>query len=262
MKYENMIEVRDLSATIDGKKILSGVSFTARRGDITVVIGGSGAGKTTVLRHLLGLYPLTNGYISVLGKDISSITEKEQNKLYLQTGVFFQNGALLNSMTVGENVALPLVQHTDLPESLIREIVLMKLGLVNLEDSFNLYPSQLSGGMLKRAALSRAIVMDPPLLFCDEPGSGLDPLSMESLDYLIMNLKNRLGMTIVMITHEIHTILRLADKIVFLHRGNSLFEGSVEDALSSENKDIKDFFSVVNKRKQSPLQNNSPESNL
>ncbi len=261
MDFENIIEVRDLSASIDGIQVLSDVSFTAEKGYITAVIGGSGAGKTTVLRHLLGLYPLTRGYVSVLGRDISRLTEKEQIELYMQTGVFFQNGALLNSMTVGENVALPLVQHTDLPEPLIEEIVLMKLGLVNLEESFNLYPSQLSGGMLKRAALARAIVMDPPLLFCDEPGSGLDPLSLESLDYLIMNLKNRLGMSILIITHEIHTILRVADKIVFLQEGNSLFEGSVDDAVGSNKQELKDFFSVLDKRKHSAMKGNAQESN-
>lgn len=257
MDFEKIIEVKDLSASIEGKQVLSDVSFTAEKGYITAVIGGSGAGKTTVLRHLLGLYPVTRGYVSVLGRDISRLTEKEQTELYMQTGVFFQNGALLNSITVGDNIALPLVQHTELPEALIKEIVLMKLGLVNLEESFNLYPSQLSGGMLKRAALARAIVMDPPLLFCDEPGSGLDPISLESLDYLIMNLKNRLGMSILMITHEIHTILRVADKIVFLQEGNSLFEGSVDEAVASDKQELKDFFSVLNKRKHSAMKGNA-----
>ena len=245
MNPESVIEVRNLFASFDDNVVLSDVSFSAPKGQVTVILGGSGSGKTTVLKHLLGIYPVEKGYVSVLDKDIKKIKEDEQVDLYLQMGVFFQNGALLNSLTVAENVALPLEQHTNLPKHLIHEIVCMKLGLVNLEHAYYLYPSQLSGGMLKRAALARAIAMDPPLLFCDEPGAGLDPVSLQSLDKLILNLKNQLGMSVIMVTHEVLSILRVADKIVFLDKGMVVFEGSVNDALASDNQAVVDFFSVL-----------------
>ena len=246
MEAENVIEVRRLGAILDNDDVvLSDVSFTARKGEVTVILGISGAGKTTVLRHLLGLYPVQQGFVSVLGRNLAELNEEEQIDLYLQMGVFFQECALMNSLTVEENVALPLEQHTDLPKPLIRDIVKMKLGLVNLDHAGHLYPSQLSGGMMKRAALARAIAMDPPILFCDEPGSGLDPVSLKALDQLILNLKNQLGITVIMITHEVLSIMRVADKIVFIDKGLSVFEGSIKEALQSEVPAIKDFFSVL-----------------
>lgn len=244
MDQHKVIEVENLHAAFEDRAILSGVSFSAHKGEVTVLLGGSGSGKTTVLKHLLGLYPIAAGRISVLGKDVATLREVEQVELYLQMGVFYQSGALLNSLTVAENVALPLTQHTKLPSDLIREIVCMKLGLVNLAHAYHLYPSQLSGGMLKRAALARAIVMDPPLLFCDEPGAGLDPISLESLDQLILNLKTKLGMSIVMVTHEVSSIMRIANKIVFLDQGKVVFEGPLEDALKTEQEAVKAFFSI------------------
>jgi phospholipid/cholesterol/gamma-HCH transport system ATP-binding protein len=178
-------------------------------------------------------------------KDISNLTETEQKDLYLKMGVFYQNGALLNSMTVGDNVALPLKQHTNLPNDLIDNIVMMKLGLVNLAHAFHLFPSELSGGMLKRAALARAIALDPPLLFFDEPGAGLDPISLEKLDNLIINLKNKLGMTVVMVTHEVSSILRIAERIVYLDKGKVVFEGELKQALQERSESVKQFFSIL-----------------
>lgn len=244
MEKEKVIEVKRLGATFDDREVLSDVSFSAYQGEVTVILGGSGSGKTTVLNHLLGLLPVNQGYISVLGKNIAALTELEQVELYLQMGVFYQNGALLNSLTVGENVALPLMQQTKLPKELIEDMVYMKLGLVNLEDAYHLFPSELSGGMLKRAALARAIIMDPPLLFCDEPGAGLDPISLESLDNLILNLKNQLGMSIVMVTHEVSSILRIANHIIYLDKGRIAFEGSLKEALNTKVQEVQDFFSV------------------
>lgn len=246
MDKEKVIEVKGLAASFDNTVVLSEVSFKAYKGDITVVLGASGSGKSTVLNHLLGLIPVEKGFISVLGKDISKITEAEQINLYLQMGVFYQSGALLSSMTVGENIALPLKQHSNLPDSLIEEIVYMKLGLVNLQHAFHLFPSQLSGGMLKRAALARAIVMDPPLLFCDEPGAGLDPISLASLDELIINLRKQLGISVLMVTHEVTSIMRIADRIVYLENGVVAFEGSLKKALESDIASVKQFFTVIN----------------
>ena len=242
MENHNIIEVRDLTAVFEQKIVLSDVNMDIKEKQITVILGGSGSGKTTLLKHLLGLYRTEKGTIKILGKNIGESDEKELNNLYLKIGVFYQNGALLNSFTVAENIALPLEQHTNLPPYLIEEIVRMKLGLVNLEDCFHLFPSELSGGMLKRAALARAIVMDPPLIFCDEPGAGLDPLSLAELDKLISNLKTQLGITIVLVTHEVSSIKRLADNIIFLADGKIVFQGSLQNALKSDIEDVRTFF--------------------
>ncbi len=242
MKTEKIIQVNMLTAIIDDKKVLSDVSFHANSGEITVILGSSGSGKTTILKHLLGLYPSEENTVSVLGKNPSQLEESEESEFYQQLGVFYQNGALLNSYTLGENIALPLEQHSNLPSDMIEKIVRLKLQLVNLQDSYDIYPSQLSGGMLKRAALARAIVLDPPVLFCDEPGAGLDPVSMASLDALIVNLQKLLGITVVMITHEVSSILRIADRIVFLEEGMVIFEGTLSDALKLKIPSIKEFF--------------------
>ncbi len=245
MEKEKVLEVQNLYAAYDEMVVLTDVSFSANKGEVTVILGGSGSGKTTVLNHLLGLLPIEKGTVSLLGKNVATLREVEQVDLYLQMGVFYQNGGLLNSLTVAENVALPLNQHTNLPQDLIDEIVFMKLGLVNLQHAFYLYPSQLSGGMMKRAALARAIVMDPPILFCDEPGAGLDPVSLEILDKLILNLKNKLGMSIIMVTHEVSSILRVANRIVFLDKGVVVFEGPLHEALHSTQPAVNEFFSVM-----------------
>jgi len=245
MEKEKVLEVQNLYAAYDEMVVLTDVSFSANKGEVTVILGGSGSGKTTVLNHLLGLLPIAKGTVSLLGKNVATLREVEQVDLYLQMGVFYQNGGLLNSLTVAENVALPLNQHTNLPQDLIDEIVFMKLGLVNLQHAFYLYPSQLSGGMMKRAALARAIVMDPPILFCDEPGAGLDPVSLEILDKLILNLKNKLGMSIIMVTHEVSSILRVANRIVFLDKGVVVFEGPLHEALHSTQPAVNEFFSVM-----------------
>ncbi len=245
MDKEKVVEVQSLYAAFGDTVVLSDVSFTAHKGEVCVILGGSGSGKTTVLKHLLSLYPVKRGLVKVLGKDVSRLREVEQVELYLQMGVFYQSGALINSLTVAENVALPLAQHSDLPDDLIDEIVMMKLSLVNLSHAFHLYPSQLSGGMLKRAALARAIVMNPPLLFCDEPGAGLDPVSLESLDSLILNLKEKMGMSIILVTHEVSSILRVADRIVFLDNGVVAFEGPLAEAIRSEQPAVREFFSVL-----------------
>jgi phospholipid/cholesterol/gamma-HCH transport system ATP-binding protein len=237
-----IIEVNSLSASFGERKVLHAVSFNAYEKEFTVIIGGSGSGKTTILKHLLGLYPIQEGYVSVLGKNMAEINEADQKSLYLKMGVFYQNGGLLNSLTIGENLGLPLEQHTNLDDEMIRNIVLMKLNLVNLKDVYDLYPSQLSGGMLKRAALARAMIMDPPLLFCDEPGAGLDPVSLDSLDHLLLDLKEQLGISMVIITHQISSILRIADRVVFLEEGKVIFFGSLKEALKSSDPIVQDFF--------------------
>ncbi len=244
MTNNKIIEVNHLKVSFGERKVLKDVSFSVQKGDITVILGGSGSGKSTILKHLLGLYPVEKDVVSLLNQDIATLDEKDELDFYLKLGVFYQNGALLNSLTVSENVALPLEQHTNLPPSLIEEMVRTKLNLVNLEDAFYLYPSQLSGGMLKRAALARAIILDPPLLFCDEPGAGLDPVSLAGLDELILNLREQLGMTVVMVTHEVSSILRIADKILFVEDGIIAFDGTLSGAKEAELPSLKNFFTV------------------
>ena len=245
MEKEKLIEVQELHAGFEDRVVLRDVSFSAYKGEVTVILGGSGSGKTTLLRHLLGLLPIYRGSVSILGRDVATLREVEQLELYLQMGVFYQTGALLSSLTVAENVALPLTQHTRMPSSLIDEIVRMKLGLVNLSHAYHQYPAELSGGMVKRVALARAIAMDPPLLFCDEPGAGLDPVSLESLDRLLLNLKEQLGISVLLVTHEVTSIMRVADRVVFLDQGVVAFEGPLTEALHSEHPSVKAFFSVL-----------------
>ncbi|MFP4064839.1 MAG: ABC transporter ATP-binding protein [Bacteroidales bacterium] len=245
MGKEKVINVQELNAGFEDHVVLKDVSFSAYKGEVTVVLGGSGSGKTTLFRHLLGLLPIHKGRVSVLGREVADLDEEDQLDLYLQMGVFYQTGALLSSLTVAENVGLPLVQHTRMPQPLIDEIVRMKLGLVNLSHAYHQYPAELSGGMIKRAALARAIAMDPPLLFCDEPGAGLDPVLLESLDRLLLNLKEQLGISILLVTHEVTSILRVADRVVFLDEGVVAFEGPLKEALHADHPSVRAFFSVL-----------------
>jgi len=243
MAQKKIIEVNQLSAAFGPRKVLNEVSFQAYEQDITVILGGSGAGKSVLLKHLLGLYVPEPGTVQVLQQDVALLEEESQKEHYLKLGVFYQNGGLLNSLTVGENIALPLEQHTDLSDELIAHVVKSKLNLVNLLDAYSLYPSQLSGGMLKRAALARAIILDPYLLFCDEPGAGLDPVSLAALDELILNLREQLGMSIVIITHELSSIMRIADRIVFIDNGEVVFQGTLQEGLTSKVPPLQHFFS-------------------
>jgi phospholipid/cholesterol/gamma-HCH transport system ATP-binding protein len=221
---------------------LQNVSFTARKNDITVILGKSGSGKTMILKHLIGLFPVQQGHISIMDQDIENCDEEEMRQLRLKFGVLFQNGALLNSLTIAENIAIPLEQHTDLSHEIIADLIRVKLNLVGLEHAANLLPSQLSGGMRKRAALARALALDPPLLFCDEPSAGLDPVTLNALDRLIMNLKKQLKMTIVLVTHEVSSIFRLADRVVFLADGVVAFEGILDAAIESGHAAVREFF--------------------
>ncbi|WP_430814028.1 ABC transporter ATP-binding protein [Carboxylicivirga sp. RSCT41] len=240
-----VIKIKSLSASLGGRNILSDISFNVYEKEITVILGRSGAGKSVLLKHLLGLMDIQKGSVVIFDKDIAEMQEEEQNRLYLQMGVFYQNGGLLNTLTVGENIALPLEQNSNLSHELIDQIVWSKLKLVNLLNAYYLYPSQLSGGMLKRAALARAIVMDPLLLFCDEPGAGLDPISLVSLDELILNLREQLGMSIVVVTHEVSSIFRIADRIVFIDSGQVVFQGTLEEALHTQNEQVKSYFETA-----------------
>ena len=239
---DRILHVNGLNSLIDGKQILTDISMEAWAGEITAILGSSGCGKTTLLKHLLGIYPSTGHEVNVLGRNPSELDETDEVRFYREIGVLYQEGALLNSLSVGENIGLPLEQQGQLPAELIERIVRLKLHLVNLGDVYDFLPSQLSAGMLKRAALARAIVMDPVVLFCDEPGAGLDPVTLSQLDSLIMNLKELLGMTVIMVTHEVASILRMADRVVFLEKGHAIFSGKLSEALESPLPPLQEFF--------------------
>lgn len=234
-----VIEVENLVASYGARRILDDVSMAVDPGEIRVIMGGSGSGKSTLLRHLLGLNRPVSGTIRLFGRDISRMSGQELFELRRRMGVSFQGGALFNSMTVGENVQFPLREHTRLDEHTIRIMSRMKLEVVNLAGFEDLMPAQLSGGMVKRAALARAIVMDPKLLFFDEPSAGLDPVVSAELDELILRLRESMNITIVVVTHELESAFKIADRITVLDRGAILTTGTVDEIRTSGNERVR-----------------------
>ncbi len=241
-----VIEVRGLDAHYGDVQILFGLNLSVYDGEIMVIMGGSGSGKTTLLRQMVGLDSPTGGIMRVLGRDISLLSRREMMELRKVTGVAFQGGAMFNSMTVGENLKLPLREHTRLAESQMDIMARMKLSFVNLDaETADKLPVELSGGMLKRAALARSIMMDPKLLFCDEPSAGLDPAVSAALDDLILKLREAMNMTIVVVTHERSSAFKIADRITILDRGQVLMVGTLDELRASDNKRIHDLLEGV-----------------
>jgi phospholipid/cholesterol/gamma-HCH transport system ATP-binding protein len=236
-----IIEVRELVTQYDTRRILDGVSFRVPQGLITVILGGSGSGKSTLLRHLIGLQRPTAGQILVKGRDLARMDDEELVEIRKRMGILFQSGALFNSMTVGENVALPLLEHTKLEPSTIHIMTRMKLQLVGLAGFEHFMPAQLSGGMKKRVGLARAIAMDPEVLFFDEPSAGLDPVTAAALDELILKLKHTFRMTILVVTHELPSLFGIADHVIMLTSGKVLLEGSLADLKASAHPRVQDF---------------------
>jgi phospholipid/cholesterol/gamma-HCH transport system ATP-binding protein len=236
-----LIEVEKLEAWYGKRRILNGVDFSVNAGEIRVIMGGSGSGKSTLLRHMLGLNRPVSGTVKLFGTNLAKATDREKLEVRKRIGVSFQGGALLTSMTVGDNVALPLREHTTLDEQTIRIMSRIKLEVVNLGGFQDLMPSQLSGGMIKRAALARAIVMDPRLLFFDEPSAGLDPVVSAELDELILRLRDALRMTIVVVTHELESAFKIADTITVLDQGNVLMTGTTAEVRAADNERIQDL---------------------
>jgi len=235
------IEVRNLTRSFDDRKVLDGVSFKVARGKTVVILGGSGCGKTTVLRHIIGSLKPDAGQIWLMGKEITRMSDDEFAEIRKKFGMLFQGSALLNSITVGENVALPLQEHTNLSPEIMDIMVKMKTSMVGLTGFEHLMPSQISGGMKKRVALARAIAMDPEILFCDEPTAGLDPVMTAVVDLLINDLCKKLGMTAVVVTHDMASVYRIADHIVMLHLGKVVFEGTSNEIRASTNPIVKQF---------------------
>ena len=238
---EPLIDVLGLQAYYGRRRILHGVDFRVFPGEIRVIMGGSGSGKSTLLRHLLGLQKPVAGTVRLFGTDIAHASAASMLAIRRQLGVSFQGGALFTSMTVGDNVALPLREHTRLDENTIRIMSRLKLEVVNLGGFQDLMPSQLSGGMVKRAALARAIVMDPKLLFFDEPSAGLDPVVSAELDELILQLRDAMRMSIVVVTHELESAFKIADTITVLDHGQVLMTGTVDAVRASDHPRIQDL---------------------
>ena len=213
-----VIEVEGLTAGFGDRILFRDVSFRIFPGEVFVILGGSGCGKSTLLKHMIGLLRPLAGSIRILGQDIGSGDEERIREVHRRVGVLFQGGGLLNSMTVGENVALPLSEHTNLPPREIEGLVDMKLALVDLSHAVGLLPSEISGGMKKRAGLARALALDPPILFLDEPSAGLDPITSLELDLLIRSINEGTGSTMVLVTHELESIFRIAHRVIFLDR--------------------------------------------
>ncbi|MFT8369345.1 MAG: ATP-binding cassette domain-containing protein [Acetobacter papayae] len=213
---DTLIAVRDLTLSFGPKIIQQNVSFDVKRGSVFAVMGGSGCGKSTMLKSMIGLLRPTTGQILVGGEDYWVQDERRRTDINHRFGVLFQSGALWSSMTVGENVALPMEMFTDLKPPVIRRLVELKLGLVGMEHAIDLYPSEISGGMRKRAGLARAMALDPDILFFDEPSAGLDPITSARLDDLILTLRDGLGATVIIVSHELPSLFAIADDGIFL----------------------------------------------
>ena len=236
-----VIEVEHLDTYYGTRQILDDVSLGVEEGEILVIMGGSGSGKSTLLRYMLALERPQSGTINVLGRDLGSATRTEMYELRKRSGVAFQSGALFSSMTVGDNIMLPLREHTDLDETTMRIMARLKLEVVDLAGFEHLMPAELSGGMIKRAALARAVVMDPKLLFCDEPSAGLDPVVASAIDDLILRLRDALGMTVIVVTHELESAFKIADRIAVLDGGKILIVGTVDEVRACQDSRVQNL---------------------
>lgn len=240
---EPIIQVRNLKKSFDGRVVLDGVNLTVDKGEVAAVMGGSGCGKSTLLRHLIGVIRPDSGEILIKGKDITRLDEVGMEDYRKRFGMLFQTGALLNSLSVHDNIALPLREHTKLDEKIIGMMVKMKLELVGLRDFERLKPSQLSGGMQKRVALARALALDPEIVFYDEPTAGLDPVVGGVIDQLIMNLSRSMNLTSVVVTHDIRSAFKIAHRIVVLFRGKVVARGTPQEIRDSSDPLVRQFIS-------------------
>ena len=228
-KDEPVIKISGLHKSFGSQVVLDGLNLEIYPGEIMVIMGGSGCGKSTLLRHLIGSHMPDSGSVELFGHDITQMTEKELNEVRKRFGILFQSGALFNSMTVSENVSLPLTEHTMLDSDTIDIMVKIKLEQVNLRKHADKMPAMLSGGMKKRAGLARAIALDPEILFYDEPSAGLDPVTSAQIDSLIIDLSSKLGVTSVVVTHEMDSAFAIADRMCMLDKGRILMVGPKSD---------------------------------
>ena len=241
MKAEPIIEVDNLSRIFGNRTVLKDVSLEVNPGETLVIMGGSGCGKSTLLRHIIGVMKPTSGSVKLFGEEITTLHEREITRVRLRFGMLFQSGALLASLTVGENVALPLLQHTENSPDEIEEIVREKLQIVGLTGFENLKPAEISGGMKKRVGLARALALDPELLFSDEPTSGLDPIMTAVVDQLTLKLTRDGGMTAVVVTHDMTSAFRIASRMIMLGRGSIIAQGTPDEIRTSPNPEVQQF---------------------
>jgi phospholipid/cholesterol/gamma-HCH transport system ATP-binding protein len=237
----HMIKAQGITKAYGGRMVLNGIDFVAERKKITYILGTSGGGKSTLLKILIGALKPDTGEVFFGGMDITKLAGKDLDPFRKKIGMLFQHGALLNSFTVGDNVALPIREHTVLDDTIIKIMVKMKLELVGLRDFENLLPGQLSGGMRKRVALARALALDPEVVFFDEPTSGLDPIVAAVITKLVADLNRLLGITCIVVTHTVEEAMRIADKIIILYRGKVLAEGTPQEIRESASPLVQQF---------------------
>ncbi|MBI2083525.1 MAG: ABC transporter ATP-binding protein [Deltaproteobacteria bacterium] len=238
-----MIQIKDLFKTFRDQDVLRGVNLEIPRGKITVILGTSGEGKTVLLKHLIGFYRPDRGQVVIEGTDISRLSETELNDFRRRFGMLFQEGALFDSLTVGENIAFPLREHTSLSEAEISKKVRELLGHVSLEGAEQKMPAELSGGMRKRVGLARAIALKPQIILYDEPTTGLDPLMTRSINKLILDMEKKFGVTSVIISHDIESALSMGHKIAMLHEGKIIEEGAPQEFRVSRHPFVREFLS-------------------
>jgi len=240
-----VIEVTDLVREFHGRRVLNGLSFKVMKGDTMIIMGGSGCGKSTLLRHIIGAMKPTSGSIKLFGEEITAMGEKELARIRRRFGMLFQSGALLQSLTVGENVALPIVEHGQLDHSIVDLMVKMKLEMVGLTGFEHLKPAEISGGMKKRVGLARALALDPELLFSDEPTAGLDPIMTSVVDILTQEMTRKLGVTAVVVTHDMVSAFRIGTKMIMLgtgpNQGKIIAAGTPEEIRASSNGEVQQF---------------------
>jgi phospholipid/cholesterol/gamma-HCH transport system ATP-binding protein len=242
---DSIISAHDLRVRYADREVLHGLTFDVRRGETMVVIGGSGSGKSTMLRTLVGLEKTSSGHVRIGGVDISTASTREMDAIRRRIGLAFQGGALIGSLSVGGNIALPLLEHTTLERSTIEVMVRIKLEQVGLSGFEDYSPAQLSGGMRKRAAFARAMALDPEILFFDEPSAGLDPITAAGIDDLILSLKKAYGLTMVVVTHELASAFLIADRIVLIDHGNIAAMGTVEEVRNSGHPRVRQFLDRI-----------------
>jgi phospholipid/cholesterol/gamma-HCH transport system ATP-binding protein len=245
-----VLQVEGVHSRLGGQWVHKGIDFSIGRGEVVALIGGSGTGKSVLLRECIGLTRPTRGRVRLFGKNICDLSRSNLNQVRSRYGVLFQEGALFSSLTVAENVAAPLIEHTHLPPKLRDEVVAMKIRLAGLSmDAADKRPSELSGGMKKRAALARALALEPELLFLDEPTSGLDPISAREFDHLLRVLCDSLGLTALMATHDLDTLWGMVDRVIVLHGGKVIADGPVNEVSELDHEWIRSYFSAHSGRR-------------